>query len=138
MKNYGWKIIVLLFATSCHRGDPGVNIDITKSSSGYRLTFRSCRNHKVGVSWIHVTEGVTGGADAPPHCEVLAPDPATRRIVDEWEYGTTPSGYTLSTCKPLQPGSVYEVQVDGAGGGRRVFSLSASGSIELREGSCSN
>lgn len=116
--------------------DPGLKIDVTRTGSEYVFSFKTCRGQRVGVPWINVTEGITGGSQVPPHCEVSASAPSVRKISDRWRYGTVPSGYVMQKCEPLRPGRIYEVQATGAAGGRRVFYIRNDGSVELREGSC--
>jgi hypothetical protein len=137
---YGRILIVAAMLIGCddfRAADPGVDIKVVHENGDYMFSFRTCRDQRIGVPWLNVTEGVTGGSDAPAHCEISTRDASIKAISGSWKYGELPPGYEIKTCKPLKPGSTYEVQVVGAGGGRRVFFVRPDGSVELREGTCS-
>jgi hypothetical protein len=118
------------------KGDPAVDIQVLKLGTDYVFTFRTCGNHRVEVPTIEVTRGVAVSREARPQCKIETLDPAVDGLTDRWKYGTTPPGYRMKSCASLQPGNLYEVQVDGAAGGRRVFVIRGDGTVEQREGSC--
>jgi hypothetical protein len=129
--------MVIVACDDFHAGDPGVNIGVVREDKDYVFSFKTCRNERVGIRWLTVTEGVTGGNEGPAHCELSTRDGSINPISGSWKYGALPPGYQMKTCQPLVPERTYEVQVVGAGGGRRVFQVRSDGSVEVREGTCS-
>jgi hypothetical protein len=126
---------ILIACDDFRAADPGVDINVTREGSDYLFSFRTCRGDRIGVPWLSVTEA--GGGRMPAYCELSTRDANIVPMSGSWKYGELPSGYEMKTCKALAAGGTYEVQVVGAGGGRRVFFVSPDGSIELREGTCS-
>jgi hypothetical protein len=56
----------------------------------------------------------------------------------DWQYGSMPSGYTVTPtpCKVLEPGVEYVVSVLGIGAGFGRFTLETSGSVRQIQGGC--
>lgn len=117
--------------------DPGVDIQVVQQGNDYLFSFKTCWDQRIGIPTIEVVEGRAAGNEGPAHCAIATRDPSVKALSEKWRYGEVPPGYDKAVCKPLQHGKLYEVQVDGAGGGRRVFYVRPDGSVELREGTCS-
>lgn len=140
MKAVALVVSVSLLLWGCDRrgiAEPGVEIRVERQGQDYVFAFETCKGQKIGVTWIHLTEGpsVSEGREVPPHCMVYAPT-TTPGLKGDWRYGSTPPGFVMKSCEPLARNKAYEVQVTGAGGGQRVFFVRDDGSVELREGSC--
>jgi len=133
-------LVVAAMLVACddfRAADPGVDVKIAHEGNDYVFSFRTCWDQRIGIPTIDIVEGRAAGNDGPSHCEISIRDPSIKALSGKWTYGDVPPGYEKMVCKPLEREKLYEVQVDGAAGGRRVFFIRSDGSIELREGTCS-
>ena len=115
---------------------PRVDIQVAREGDKYRFSFETCRGDIIGIPYISIKEYSEKGPASHTACLLWA-EPSVPKIEGDWYYGEVPPGYELQRCEPLKRGVPYEITVTGAGGGRRLFSLRADGSVELgAEGAC--
>jgi hypothetical protein len=109
--------------------EPGIAIRARKLDERVVFEFRYCSGEAVrAINWISVSD------EAEARCELRRDN--SREPLVAWEYGTTPTGFTLPSCRPLEPGRSYEIYVRGGGGGFQGFRVEGNSEVTTLRGFC--
>ena len=117
-------------------GNPFISIAAVNVPGGVQFQFERCSRfgRTPQAHALVVTEVGTGAATEPIHCRLLLRGGAGTQPLDRWTYGTVPPQFTVADpCEPLVSG-VYRIQIAGSGGGDRLFTVNADGSVSLGAG----
>jgi hypothetical protein len=122
-------------------GYPFISVQARQQGETLMFSFSRCNlpNQQVGyVKKIEISRKREGEFERPPICAVELPKPLSADLmrVPEWQYGTTPKGWTKSgDCPPLIPGE-YNFVVRGSGTGVRTFKIDANGKLDWTQSAC--
>jgi hypothetical protein len=132
--------IVILGGCRCGKigaVNPAMRVTVQRQDSAYIFRFDYCSDPRT-TSDIYAVRIVPHGPperadEIPPHCEIKWTGGAAL-IEGQWRYGRVPSGFSMTTCKPLEPSHKYDVYINSTG--YATFEILANGEVKLEGQSC--
>jgi hypothetical protein len=116
--------------------NPSAGAAVAREGNGYLVRIINCYDDRVLLPLRALTVDHVVDGKRSRHCELSWSDSNHAPVTGSWRYGSSPPGYQVEGCLPLQPGETYELRLRAGAGGVARFAVEKDSAPRMLDDGC--